>query len=205
MVDYECNRTVSEGAIALGRNRAIERATGDLIIVLDAGCHADQFCFQHLYQKISEGYDLVGGLTCCEVANKYTSLLIKNDRYNPSSRNIVFRKTVWESIGGYSTAYYTGEDTDFNIRIRNKGYNIGQANGAIVFWNGPTSYEDFKIKMMSYGMGDGKFRNFYGKYLFRYILLLLPIYYIIFFNTKSYFGAWAYQMGYLRGLRRSDE
>ena len=77
----------------------------------------------------------------------------------PSGRSIAFRKRAWESVGGYPENLYTGEDTLFDLRLKERGFKFKLAKNAIVYWRGRNTIKKFIKQFYLYGKGDGKSGN----------------------------------------------
>ena len=45
----------------------------------------------------------------------------KEETFLPSGRSIAFKKSAWKEVGGYPENLYTGEDTLFDLKLKEKG------------------------------------------------------------------------------------
>jgi cellulose synthase/poly-beta-1,6-N-acetylglucosamine synthase-like glycosyltransferase len=77
----------------------------------------------------------------------------------PSGRSIAFRKKVWKAVGGYPKNLYTGEDTLFDLKLKEKGFKFKLQKDAIVYWRGRNTIKKFTKQFYLYGKGDGEARN----------------------------------------------
>jgi len=135
-----------EGAgISLGRNTAIMEASGRFISVSDAGCILDPGWLE----EINSGRDkkpchITGGINYAIAGSFLQRMLaacimpgideLKEDVFMPSSRNVCFRKTDWEKVGGYPEDLDFGEDMKFNFNLKAKGYKLKMNSRAVVYW-----------------------------------------------------------------------
>lgn len=79
------------------------------------------------------------------------------ERFIPSSRNLLIRKSVWEIVGGYPEFLTkTGEDTLFAILYRQHSQLWVYNKTAFVRWHGPACMNEALQLAYSYGYGDGE-------------------------------------------------
>ncbi|MBR9680267.1 MAG: glycosyltransferase [Candidatus Altiarchaeota archaeon] len=168
--------------IAEGRNIAIENANYNLIASIDGGCIAEKNWLKNLTNK---GGDVVAGNflpLSRNLSEEIQSIFVKRSTdKNPSSRSILFKKSMWKKVKGYPTNLYTGEDTLFNANMEKAGAKFVVADDAIVFWGMRSSLKKWLRQFFLYGYGDGKaglnFKTTYGKKVAFLVLL-----------AYSYFG-----------------
>jgi len=166
IIDPTCSRKFTAGPIARGRNVAIEAARYDLIAATDAGCLLHEAWFAEISAPFSRpDVDVVAGWYEANIVNRFSAAFaeaamprlarVNPDTFMPSSRSIAFRKECWRKVGGYPTATLTGEDTKFNLMLKEAGCRFIFAPRAIVYWDCPRSYEEMFTKQYRYGKGDG--------------------------------------------------
>lgn len=132
--------------IAKGRNIAIEASRYDIIASIDAGCRAHIEWlkeFQETFEKDSV-IDVVAGFYLPDPKSEYENLIgdllypklhnINPKNFLPSSRSIAFKKKCWQAVGGYPEYLYTGEDTSFDISLKEAGFKFAFSENAIVYW-----------------------------------------------------------------------
>ena len=85
-------------------------------------------------------------------------MLFRSDiKFLPSARSIAFRKSVWESVGGFSEKLDgAAEDTVFNFHTLKIGTRYARVKDAVVEWGVPQNLKDFFWKVFSYAKGDAK-------------------------------------------------
>lgn len=156
-----------EGNIASGRNRAVQLAKGQIVAVTDGGCRLATDWLERLTKPliadssvdvVAGGYandsgsffqQCVGTLTCrAPKVENGTSFL-------PSSRSIAFRKSAWESVGGYPENLMTAEDTAFDMALKSKGFRFVYCPDAIVFWEQRRTLREVLRQYYRYSYGDG--------------------------------------------------
>ena len=184
-VDTSCSREFTDGPIARGRNMAISIAKHDFIIGVDAGCELAPGFVGAMKSAFADGADFVCGAYDLLTPNNYqlklrSSFVPNFDRvrfpggFLPSSRSIGFCKRYWEYVGGYPEDSFAGEDTKFAKMVAEYAAKPVLAKDALVYWDSPANRAELKQKCIQYGFGDALFREAFPKYLFRFLLLLVP-------------------------------
>lgn len=205
IINDRCNLAHTKGPVAKGRNVAISLSKNEIIAVSDAGCILDKYWLANITKPlISDIADISSGRSnFTQNTSNYLSndQILHNDFKNPSSRNIAFNKKCWAAIGGYPENYLTGEDTLFNYKLRKANFKFHYSSNALVYWDAPRNKSELIKKQIGYGKGDGFNRLYFRKFIFRFIILFFPIYFL---NKKSfkksYISAISYQKGYIKGL-----
>ena len=185
LIIKKCNR-------AVGRNEAIEQATGEIILCSDAGCVLGKQWIKHLVEKFDEKHiDVVSGYykpTMHTVFERclatYTCVMpdkIDPKHFLPSSRSIAFKKSAWEKVKGYPEWLNTCEDLVFAKKLQVKGFHFVFAEHAIVHWAQQKTFLQAYKQFFSYAKGDGNARYIrpqvpflYGRYFLA--LLLIPLF-----------------------------
>ncbi|HXX62465.1 MAG TPA: glycosyltransferase [Bacteroidota bacterium] len=157
IVRPDCQIRYTPSPVAKARNVAITEASGDWIAVTDAGCRLRSDWLSQLVMT-GKGHhaDIISGRTLAAGRANFAAVLVKKQPVNdPSSRCIMFRKSVWEKVGGYPEIVLTAEDSGFNAKLRNIGCVFVDSPSAFVVWEMPTTWRDFLKKVYRYGKGDG--------------------------------------------------
>jgi glycosyltransferase involved in cell wall biosynthesis len=197
IVDKTCSKKYTTGPIAKGRNVAIENTKYEYMAVTDAGCILDKYWFEEIIKPFEDdNVDVVSGWYESNITNdfqqKFADIMmpkIENvDRENflPSSRSLAFKKSCWEKVGGYPTLYLTGEDTKFDLSLKENGCKFIFTQKAFVYWDVPFNIEEAKYKLYSYGYGDGKFRNRVKDKMIKSLFLIFPIHLLISKKKRKY-------------------
>jgi glycosyltransferase involved in cell wall biosynthesis len=154
--------------ISQGRNRAIEAASTDVILVTDAGVVLPNDWVEQLARPLLDRpeLDVVGGFfesaprTVFEVALGATTLPLADEidpsTFNPSSRSIGFRRSAWQKAGGYPEWLDYCEDLWFDLELRKAGCRVGFEPRAAVQFRPRTSLKAFFLQYYRYARGDGK-------------------------------------------------
>jgi glycosyltransferase involved in cell wall biosynthesis len=177
--------------ISEGRNYAIKKAKGEIIITCDAG---GKFKKDWL-EKMLRGFN-------GEVGFGVNKPLIKNDFHKAlakvilhknvcgSSRNMIFLKKAWNSVGGYPEDLLIGEDTLYDERLRSEGWKFQTIEEAICLWEMREDIGAVKKQFYRYGYWDGvsfrKYKMLPVKHMFAAILpiFLIPIYPILYICSR---------------------
>lgn len=162
VISMDCN-------IAEGRNLAIAHADSDLIAVTDAGCEVEPDwlanlvrCFDHkLKPDVVSGNFRFDCQSNFEIAVSLATFspdreISDQARYLPSSRSIAFRKSAWETAGGYPEWLYAAEDTLFDIRLRQLGYEFVFCKDAYVRWRPRETWIKMIRQRMNFARGNGR-------------------------------------------------
>lgn len=156
-----------KGNRSVGRNEAIKKATGDIILVSDAGCILDKNWIKNITEPFfDKSIDVVSGYYI-PIANNvfekclatYTCVMsdkVNPDNYLPSSRSIAFRKYAWKKVNGYPEYLDTCEDLVFAKRLKMAGFNFKFAKNAIVYWQQKTNLKESFWQFFNYARGDGQ-------------------------------------------------
>ncbi|MDL9998092.1 glycosyltransferase [Variovorax sp. J22P240] len=153
--------------IAAGRNTAIERASGDVIAVTDAGCRLERDWLLNITRPLVEDRaDFVGGFFLPVAHTRFQRVLaclttsskpVKG--FMPSSRSVAFRKAVWRAAGKYPEWLRWGEDTLFNSQCLATGPRYEVAADAVVHWEVRRTWSQVAKQFARYAYGDGLARR----------------------------------------------
>lgn len=166
--------------IAAGRNRAIECARGDVILVADAGVELPTGWVERLSRPLLESseLDVVGGFFASAPRNAFEFALgnttlplvdeVRPATFNPSSRSVAFRRSAWQAVGRYPEWLDYGEDLWFDLELRRRGQRIGFEPAACVAFRPRESLGAFFRQYFHYARGDGKARILFRRHALRY-------------------------------------
>ncbi|MEX0919950.1 MAG: glycosyltransferase [Candidatus Pacearchaeota archaeon] len=175
--------------IAKGRNIAISKAKGDILIASDAGCVIDKNWVKDTLRYFPKADVVVGNYKAITknnfeffqsfIAFKHVN---KNIPSRMSSRNIAFKKKCWKEVEGYPEDFLTGEDTRFNIKLIKKGYKIEQNPKPYVAWEMRPTLKKFAKQFYLYGKGDRIQKNLLKKRMKKNLLMVFGfwIYLVVF-------------------------
>lgn len=160
---------VKLGNRAVGRNEAIKKATGDIIVCSDAGCILDKSWLKKIVEPFKDPeIDVVSGYYKPITNNVFEKCLaaytcvmpdrINPDTFLPSSRSIAFKKSVWQKVGGYPEHLDTCEDLVFAKKLKNTGCKFKTRVDAIVYWPQRKNLKDAAMQFYRYAQGDGRAR-----------------------------------------------
>jgi glycosyltransferase involved in cell wall biosynthesis len=201
--------------IARGRNLAIQAASGELIAVTDAGVRLERDWLAQLLAKHATGVDVVSGFflpdprTTFERAMGATVLPSVEDidprTFLPSSRSVLFRRSAWQTAGGYPEWLDYCEDLVFDLALRSAGCTFAFAPRAIA-WFGPRgSLRAFFRQYYLYARGDGKADLFRRRHAVRYMTYAVAA--CLLWRARGWgltllaLGGWAYLRRPYRRLR----
>lgn len=150
--------------ISMGRNIAINNAEHENIAITDAGVTLVNNWLELMLRNLESenivaGYYTFAGDRAFQKA--YKSLFYKSsdevdsDNFLPSSRSLALKKTCWRSVGGYDEKFEIGEDTDFDLKLKEEGYNIKFVPEASVEWELRKSLYLILKQQYKYSLWDG--------------------------------------------------
>ncbi len=157
--------------VARGRNLAIERASGGIIVSTDIGCNWDPEWVEELVAplEVDAGVELVIGSwavkrgeiqdpwTLTEWALKGDQRLEATAESYSSSRSIAYRKSVWEALGRYpEDLTLAADDAVFHYLIEQAVVPRIGAPKVRCYWHRHESLKGFFKEAYRYGLGDGE-------------------------------------------------
>jgi len=173
--------------IGTGRNIAIKAAKHDIILVVDGGCILEKhWCEEMLkpfenpkimavggvFKPVAKNiFERVQGMIICKPIKK-----IDPKKFLPSSRSLGFRKEVWKKVRGYPKHKIVGEDTLFNLLIKEKGYKFYINKKAFVLWRMRSPFKNFFRQYYLYAAGDVRIGNIYRMKKNLLFAILFPLY-----------------------------
>lgn len=169
-----------------GRNAAVVMSRGEVIASIDGGCVADPRWLALLTRPFDDpNVYMVGGYYTprCEtwVQKTFARLFIKPaaeldpNTFLPSSRSVAFRREAWQKVGGYPDRLNEGEDTFFDLKMREKVGGIVIVPEALVEWEPPKTLSALIRQHFRYARGDGQGCIHGTKYLRAWARVLLLI------------------------------
>ncbi|MFH0829354.1 MAG: glycosyltransferase [Candidatus Kerfeldbacteria bacterium] len=168
---------VAEGNRSVGRNAAISLARNDIIAVTDAGNTLDQKWLRAITEpfRTDPNVDFVGGWYQPTVKTVWDQSLamvfgFRADRVDtttflPSTRSMAFKKTLWQTVGGFDVTNSHSEDTPFSIAMRKAGKKFAFAPDAVVYWHMADGYGRLYRTFDRYALGDGQMRLWMSQYI----------------------------------------
>ncbi len=156
-----------KGNRSVGRNEAIKRATGDVILCSDSGCVLDKKWIENIMEPFKDKtVDVVAGYYEGKPRSIFEKCLIpyvlvmpdkvNKETFLPAARSMALRKSVWKKIGGFNEKLSHNEDYDFAIRLKKNGTQIIFNKKAIVFWIPRDNlFDSFKM-FFRFAYGDGQ-------------------------------------------------
>lgn len=170
---------IRNGGPGNARNYGASKSKGDYLIVLDSDCilppgyikavqtelqqtHADAFGGP---DKASDSFTDVQKAINYSMTSFFTTGGIrggkkKMDKFYPRSFNMGIRKSVYDSLKGFSAMRF-GEDIDFSIRLYKNGHQVRLFSSAWVYHKRRTDWRKFFRQVYNSGIAR---INLYKKY-----------------------------------------
>lgn len=209
-----------KGNRSVGRNEAIKQANGDIILCSDAGCILDKNWVKNISKPFEDKkVDVAAGYYKGKASSVFEKsfipyVLVMEDKIDPkkflpATRSMAFKKTVWETIGGFDESLSHNEDYDFANKIKKNRFNIFFAKDAVVNWL-PRKNIAAAFKMfLRFAYGDAEAKIFREKviyiflrYAFFIYLLILSLViksialYLLLFSAAFVYLAWSILKNY---------
>ncbi len=203
------------GNISSGRNFAINKAQGEIIVVTDAGCTYDVSWFKKIVEPIlsgKSGFVATGfgpwfkpedNLLAHLIASATTPAPFEFKRnWMPSSRSVAFRKEVWRQAGGYPEWIPLCEDVVFDLKLRKAGVSLEYVREVLVFWRPRTTLKKYFKQLFGYTRSDGHGKLWFHRQIIRYVSYSLDIILLYLTFTESPWFALVLLVGMLDYMRR---
>lgn len=192
--------------ISQGRNRAIERATAEIIAATDAGVVLAPHWLEELVRPIEEekaavvsGWFEPDPFTDFEVVMGATVLPalsdIKAESFLPSSRSVAFRKDAWAAAGGYPEWLDYSEDLIFDMALRELNGPFTFAPKAVAYFRPRKNLRDFARQYYLYARGDGKANLWPRRHAIRYLTYLVGLPGLFWLIWKGKWWSWVLGLG----------
>ena len=180
--------------ISAGRNRAIELAQGDIIVVTDGGVVLHAAWLARLVAALEDGDDAPADVAAgffvpapqssFELAMGATVLPAVEDiepaTFLPSSRSVAFRREAWERAGRYPEWLDYCEDVVFDLALRREGVRQRFVPAARVAFRPRPSLPAFFRQYYRYARGDGKADLWRRRHAIRYgVYLGAPLVWLV--------------------------
>ncbi len=155
-----------KGNRSVGRNFAIKKSSNAIIAATDVGCMLDKHWLERITKPFEDqSIDVVAGYYKPKTNSIFEKCLaaytctmpdrLDLENFLPSSRSVAFRKSAWESIGGYPENLDTCEDLVFAKRLKKAGLKFKTVRDAFVWWPQRKSILQAAGQFFSYAKGDG--------------------------------------------------
>jgi glycosyltransferase involved in cell wall biosynthesis len=187
-----------KGNRSVGRNEAIKRATGEIIVCSDAGCVLDKDWIKNIIKPFNDPkVDVVAGYYEGKAKSIFEKCLIpyvlvmpdkaNGDNFLPATRSMAFKKSIWKKVGGFPEKLSNNEDYVFANTLKETNANIAFEKKAIVYWIPRNNIGDAFAMFYRFAKGDAEshiYRPKVSLIFLRYIIGIVLI--IIYALLKSH-------------------
>ena len=181
---------IKKGNRSIGRNEAIKKSTGTIIVCSDAGNLLAKNWFEEITKPFTtKGTDVVAGYYKGKTKTIFQKCLIpfalvmpdQIDERNflPATRSIAFTKKIWKKVGGFDENLSHNEDYAFAHKLRDAGTKIVFTRSAIVYWIPRTSFKEAFVMFYRFALGDAEAGLFRSKVLLLFFRYCLGIYLVL--------------------------
>lgn len=134
-----------KGNRSIGRNYGIQKSTGDIILITDAGCILDKDWVRNITQPFKDSsVDVVAGYYDAFPQNIFQKCLIpyvlvmpdkvNKDSFLPSTRSMALKKSIWKKAEKFPEQFSHNEDYVFAQKLNKIGARFTFSKKAIVYW-----------------------------------------------------------------------
>jgi glycosyltransferase involved in cell wall biosynthesis len=188
---------VKKGNRSVGRNTAVKKALGEIIVCTDSGNTLDKNWVENITKPFkNKKIDVVAGYYRGIAKNIFQKCLIPYalvmpDRLDPKNflpagRSIAFKKTIWKKAGGFPEKYGHNEDFVFAHKLKSIKAGIFFSQDAIVDWQPRKNLKQAFIMFFRFAFGDiqsGLYRPKVTWIFFRYSFFLYILFLSFFYNS----------------------
>ena len=154
-----------KGNRSQGRNFGIQKASYSVIAVTDAGCELDKMWLFELKKTLqAKKADVVPGFYVPNTSSAFQLAIapliavsknkLDEKTFLPSSRSLLFKKSIWKKAGKYPEELDTCEDLVFAERLRLQSNHWVMNSKALVKWDMPSTLQEFSKRVFRYALGD---------------------------------------------------
>jgi glycosyltransferase involved in cell wall biosynthesis len=173
-------------SIARGRNLAIAATEAEVVAVTDAGVRLEPDWLERLLARLTPGVEVVAGFFAPDASSAFERAMgatvlpavsdVTADRFLPSSRSVLFRRSAWLRVGGYPEWLDYCEDLVFDLALKSTGARFAFAPDAMVWFRPRPNLRSFFGQYFAYARGDGKADLWRARHALRYVTygLVLP-------------------------------
>ena len=159
------------------RNKAVKESKGDFIFNYNGHVIADLELLNVILSKFKDDVQVVGCPNYTSNQDKTGKIIgklfqgfmagggtktftqnatFKEDRFVEHIPFCCYTKKIFEEIGLFDADFQCGEDAEFNLRVRKRGYKILYTPDTFVNHYKPTSFYGLFLKMYKYGIARSK-------------------------------------------------
>ena len=160
---YSTKLIQTRAARTAARNIGAANSTGEWILSLDSDMEASPTVIEECVTLSRAGYDAiiipeasVGDSFWAKCKALEKSVYIGDDLIEASR---FFKRSIFESVGGYDHKLEAGEDWDLNQRIKKARYSVGRISGMILHHEGKLSLAKTILKKHQYGKTIKRYRR----------------------------------------------
>lgn len=160
------------GSRGVGRNAGVGEACGEWVAFTDGDCFVAPHWLREL-RKVFGRSEVVAGRTVAVGKPRYGELSrveLLQEGYDVTypSCNLVYRRELFERLGGFDRRFITAEDIDLNMRAVLVGATIAYAPEAVVYHRMRANFLRFLIQAFWNGYGRKQLTEKHGSLWGRY-------------------------------------
>jgi len=170
---------------SVGRNRAVQATSADLIAITDVGSQPRPDWFERIIAPFEsdETVDVVAGYYAADPRTTWEAAVaaatvpvaeeVDPETFLPSARSIAFRRAAWEKTGGYPEWAWHNEDTPFDLALKAAGAKFAFEPEAATEWRPQAGIRRLFVQFWRYARGDAQCRIWFRHYAKAYLVACL--------------------------------
>ncbi len=156
--------TKPHGGTASARNHGVAHSAGDILLFTDADCEPAPDWLQSLVRAFTDPSvvgargvyrtrqtSLVARFVQCEYEDKYRTLKDGQDIDFVDTYSAGYRKSVFDTVGGFDERFQIDEDQEFSFRVERSGGRLIFVPQAVVFHHHADSLRAYARKKFRIG------------------------------------------------------
>ncbi|GIK84263.1 MAG: sugar transferase related protein [Patescibacteria group bacterium] len=153
------------GNRSIGRNYAVQLATGELIAITDAGCILEKNWLKEIIKQyqiaktpvVAGYYDSKPETDFQKAVVPYVLVMtdkIDPENFLPATRSMLIEKNLFQELGGFDEKLSDNEDYALARRLERQKIKISFAQEAVVFWEPRKTLQEFYTMIFRFARGD---------------------------------------------------
>ena len=183
---------VSSGGVRRGpaaaRNVGASLASGEILAFIDSDCTASTAWLTELVpafrdQKTAAVGGMVEGMCSASTVDRYEAVMSSlslgsrerfgnsgDDTFYLPSCNLLVRRAVFLSVGGFEGSMHVGEDVDLTWRLRDAGWTIAYLPAGNILHEHRSTLRSFMSRRFDYGTSEGMLQKLHPRRRKRFVL-----------------------------------